>query len=206
MKQVGIIDYGMGNINSITNALRFLGLKWKVTDNRQKIKDFSHLILPGVGSFKIAMQNLKKLNLVDEIMEVGLVKRRKILGICLGMQLLGSSSTEDGYTEGLKFVKNKVTKFSFKQKDIRIPHVGFNNISRFNKDFNLLKDINLKDNFYFVHSYKMNFEKNSNYAICNYGAEFLAAFQNENIFGVQFHPEKSQSSGLKLLRNFFQDQ
>ena len=107
MKQVGIIDYGMGNINSITNALRFLGLKWKVTDNRQKIKDFSHLILPGVGSFKIAMQNLKKLNLVDEIMEVGLVKKRKILGICLGMQLLGSSSTEDGYTEGLKFVKNK---------------------------------------------------------------------------------------------------
>ena len=119
------------------------------------------------------------------------------------MQLLGSSSTEDGYTKGLEFVNNKVTKFSSTDKEFRVPHVGFNNISKFSEDFYLFKNINTKDNFYFVHSYKIDLEKNSNYVLCNYGNEFLAGFQKENIFGVQFHPEKSQSSGLKVLNNFF---
>ncbi len=201
--QVCIIDYGMGNINSITNALNYLGITWNISNSRKDIENFSHLILPGVGSYKVAMNNLNKLDLVDGIKELGLIKKKKILGICLGMQLLGSSSTEDGYTKGLEFVNNKVTKFSSTDKDIRVPHVGFNNISKFSEDFYLFKNINSKDNFYFVHSYKMDLEKNSNYVLCNYGNEFLAGFQKENIFGVQFHPEKSQSSGLKVLNNFF---
>ena len=198
-----IIDYGMGNINSITNALNYLGITWNISNSRKDIENFSHLILPGVGSYKVAMNNLNKLDLVDGIKELGLIKKKKILGICLGMQLLGSSSTEDGYTKGLEFVNNKVTKFSSTDKEFRVPHVGFNNISKFSEDFYLFKNINSKDNFYFVHSYKMDLEKNSNYVLCNYGNEFLAGFQKENIFGVQFHPEKSQSSGLKVLNNFF---
>tara|TARA_B100002051_G_C16718959_1_gene631161 strand:- start:1181 stop:1795 length:615 start_codon:yes stop_codon:yes gene_type:complete len=201
--QVCIIDYGMGNINSITNALNYLGITWNISNSRKDIENFSHLILPGVGSYKVAMNNLNKLDLVDGIKELGLIKKKKILGICLGMQLLGSSSTEDGYTKGLEFVNNKVTKFSSTDKEFRVPHVGFNNISKFSEDFYLFKNINSKDNFYFVHSYKMDLEKNSNYVLCNYGNEFLAGFQKENIFGVQFHPEKSQSSGLKVLNNFF---
>ena len=117
--------------------------------------------------------------------------------------MLGCSSTEDGFTDGLNLVENKVTKFEFKNSTaIRVPHVGFNNVSYLTKDFSLFKNINLKDNFYFVHSYKMNLQNNTNYALCNYGTDFLAAFQKENIFGVQFHPEKSQSSGIQLLNNF----
>lgn len=203
MKKVGIIDYEMGNINSIINSLKYLGYGYKVTNLKEEIDQLPMLILPGVGSFKQAMLNIKRLKLFDELKNQSTIKKKKILGICLGMQILGCSSTEDGLTDGLNLVENKVTKFEFKNSTpIRVPHVGFNNISYLTKDFSLFKNINLKDNFYFVHSYKMNLQNNTNYALCNYGTDFLAAFQKENIFGVQFHPEKSQSSGIQLLNNF----
>ena len=198
-----IVNYGMGNINSVVNAFKFLGVDCKLSDKAEEIKNYPMVILPGVGSFKQAMSNLKKLKLIDELKNLALIKKRKILGICLGMQLLGESSTEDGHNKGLEIVKNKVTKFEFNKENIlRVPHVGFNNIIDLSKNFPLFEEVNINDNFYFVHSYKMNLEKNKKYALCSYGSKFLAAFQDDNIFGVQFHPEKSQSSGLKVLSNF----
>tara|TARA_B100001250_G_scaffold411871_1_gene441596 strand:- start:2440 stop:3060 length:621 start_codon:yes stop_codon:yes gene_type:complete len=203
MKKIGVIDYGMGNINSVVNALKYLGVEYKVTNSSSDLKNLSMLILPGVGSFKKAFLNLENLNLTQEIKNQVLIKKKKILGICLGMQLLGSSSTEDGYTKGLEFINNKVTKFEFSaEQNLRVPHVGFNNIKNLSENFSLFKNIKKKDNFYFVHSYKMVLEKNNQYALSEYGIEFLAAYQKENIFGVQFHPEKSQSSGIQLLSNF----
>ncbi len=202
--KVAIIDYGMGNIQSLSNSLEYLGAEVHVTSKHEELKNFSTFFLPGVGSFKLAVDNLKKLNLFDEIKNQVLIKKKKILGICLGMQLLGNSSTENGFSEGLKFLNNNVTKFNEEKKfSLRIPHVGFNNLSQISKNFDLFKNINELDNFYFVHSYKMRLNSNNKtFACCNYEIEFLAAFQRENIFGVQFHPEKSQSSGLVLLRNF----
>ena len=202
--KVAVIDYGMGNIQSLSNSLEYLGAEVHVTSKHKELKNFSTFFLPGVGSFKLAVDNLKKLNLFDEIKNQVLIKKKKILGICLGMQLLGNSSTENGFSEGLKFLNNNVTKFNDEKKfSLRIPHVGFNNLSQISKNFDLFKNINELDNFYFVHSYKMRLNSNNKtFACCNYEIEFLAAFQRENIFGVQFHPEKSQSSGLVLLRNF----
>ena len=202
--KVAVIDYGMGNIQSLSNSLEYLGAEVHVTSKHEELKNFSTFFLPGVGSFKLAVDNLKKLNLFDEIKNQVLIKKKKILGICLGMQLLGNSSTENGFSEGLKFLNNNVTQFNEEKKfSLRIPHVGFNNLSQISKNFDLFKNINELDNFYFVHSYKMRLNSNNKtFACCNYEIEFLAAFQRENIFGVQFHPEKSQSSGLVLLRNF----
>ena len=202
--KVAIIDYGMGNIKSLTNALSFLNLETYLVNNPKDLKNFSIFFLPGVGSFKLATENLKKLHLIDELKNQILIKKKKILGICLGMQLLGKSSTENGISEGLNFINNEVTRFQFDNKLLyRSPHVGFNNLSKISENFDLFKNINQEDNFYFVHSFKMKHEKNNKvFACCNYEKEFLAAFQMENIFGVQFHPEKSQSSGLRLLKNF----
>lgn len=202
--KVAIIDYGMGNIKSLTNALAFLNVKPYLVNNPKDLKNFSIFFLPGVGSFKQAVDNLKKLKLFDELEHQIFVNKKKILGICLGMQLLGNSSTENGFSEGFNFIDNKVTRFEFKNKNFfRIPHVGFNNLSKISKNFNLFENISEKDNFYFVHSFRMKLELNNRiYACCNYEKDFLAAFQKDNIFGVQFHPEKSQSSGLRLLKNF----
>ena len=202
--KVAIIDYGMGNIQSLSNSLEYLGAEVHVTSKHEELQNFSTFFLPGVGSFKLAVDNLKKLNLFDEIKNQVLIKKKKILGICLGMQLLGNSSTENGFSEGLKFLNNNVTKFNEEKKfSLRIPHVGFNNLSQISENFDLFNKINELDNFYFVHSYKMRLNSNNKtFACCDYEIEFLAAFQRENIFGVQFHPEKSQSSGLVLLRNF----
>ena len=139
-----------------------------------------------------------------EIGENATLKKKKILGICLGMQLLGSSSTEDGLNEGLFFVNNAVNKFKFEtNENLSVPHVGFNNLIKISKNFDLFKNVPESTNFYFVLSYKMDLkENNKNFALCKYGVDFLAAFQKENIFGVQFHPEKSQSNGIQLIYNF----
>ena len=154
--KVAVIDYGMGNIQSLSNSLEYLGAEVHVTSKHEELKNFSTFFLPGVGSFKLAVDNLKKLNLFDEIKNQVLIKKKKILGICLGMQLLGNSSTENGFSEGLKFLNNNVTKFNDEKKfSLRIPHVGFNNLSQISKNFDLFKNINELDNFYFVHSYKM---------------------------------------------------
>ena len=200
---VGIVNYGMGNIKSIENSLLYLGCRFKVLSNPDKISSYSHLILPGVGSFKKAIENLKINGLHQAIQECANNKGINLLGICLGMQLLCESSSEGGFTKGLSLIKNKVETFT--QKEIgnkKIPHVGFNQV-KIEKDSSLFKNINDNSDFYFDHSFKVLQDKElKNFQTCEYGTKFVASFEKDNIYGTQFHPEKSQSNGLTLMYNF----
>ena len=200
---IGIVNYGMGNIKSIENSLLYLGCRFKVLSNPDKISSYSHLILPGVGSFKKAMENLKINGLHQAIQECANNKGINLLGICLGMQLLCESSSEGGFTKGLSLIKNKVETFT--QKEIgnkKIPHVGFNQV-KIEKDSSLFKNINDNSDFYFDHSFRIIQNKNlQNVQTCEYGTKFVASFEKDNIYGTQFHPEKSQSNGLTLMYNF----
>ena len=201
-RKVGIIDYGMGNLKSIENALDYLGVKNQLVDNSKYLSNYTHLILPGVGSFKKAIKNLKSSGMFSKIIKISKTDK-KILGICLGMQLLFSDSTEEGYSKGLGIIKGNVEKFSFKEtKKLKIPHVGFNRIL-FEKNCSFFQDLKKDCDFYFDHSYRITkFDESIIHSKSKYGISFLSAFNIKNIFGTQFHPEKSQSNGLLLLRNF----
>lgn len=200
---VGIVNYGMGNIRSIENSLLHLGCKPKVINSPDKIFSFSHLILPGVGSFKKAIQNLKINGFYEALQECANNKGINLLGICLGMQLMCASSTEGGLTTGLSLIKNKVKAFTKKETDNqKIPHVGFNQVKK-EKASLLFKNIDDNSDFYFDHSFKVQHDKDlENFNACEYGVKFIASFEKNNIFGTQFHPEKSQSNGLTLMYNF----
>ena len=196
---VGIVNYGMGNIRSIENSLLYLGCRFKVLNNPDKIFSYSHLILPGVGSFKKAIENLKIDGLHQAIQECANNKGMNLLGICLGMQLLCESSSE----EGLSLIKNKVETFTKKEVgNKKIPHVGFNQV-RIEKNSSLFKNIKDNSDFYFDHSFRVKQNNNvQNFQTCQYGTKFVASFEKDNIYGTQFHPEKSQSNGLTLMYNF----
>ena len=203
--KVTIIDYGMGNIFSVVSAFKYLGAEVEIVSDPEEISKSSILVLPGVGSFRSAMEFLKGRNIDEAIIDTVTNKGVKILGICLGMQLLGSYSTEDGKTPGLGLLPNRVERFTSKEVNGRkIPHVGFNPLHISEKK-GLFKDLpNLAD-FYFVHSYRMLIKDiQGRYATCKYGVEFLAAYEIGNICGTQFHPEKSQTNGLIMLKNFLQ--
>ena len=202
-KKVAIINYGMGNLRSVEVSLNHLGIQNNVISSPDKLIGFSHIILPGVGSFKKAIYNLKKLGFFEKLPQILKNQNIKILGICLGMQLLFSSSDEDGLTKGLDLLKGKVVKFEKNEtKNLKVPHVGFNQI-KFNKKIDLLKDIQNNSDFYFDHSYRITkFMNILDIFECNYGIDFLAGLSHKNIFATQFHPEKSQSNGLILLKNF----
>jgi len=198
--KVIIIDYGMGNIKSIIGALKYLGVtKIKVSNNSRDLKEADKIILPGVGSFSMAMTNIKLLKMDQSLKYEILDKKKPVLGICLGMQLMGQSSTEDGLTSGLAFVNSKVEKFS--NMSNKIPHIGFNQV-HINKDSILFDGIKDLSDFYFVHSYQMKSENNMKQSLCEYGDNFIASYEVGNIAGVQFHPELSQKNGLKLIDNF----
>lgn len=197
-----IVDYGMGNIYSVLNAFKYSGSEPIYSSNEKYILNASHILLPGVGSFNVAMQNIKRLHL-DDILKEAAAKQIPILGICLGMQLLGNSSTEDGFSEGLglfdgkcELINNDLDTDLFK-----VPHVGFEDIE-ICPSMKLFNGIDNHSDFYFVHSYCMQSNIESNIATCSYGQKFIAAFENGNVMGTQFHPEKSQKNGLQLLKNF----
>jgi len=204
-KEVAIIDYGIGNIWSVINALKYIGAQPKLVDRPADILNAPYLILPGVGSFRQGMAHLQKRGIDDAIRNAVLIRKRKILGICLGMQLLGTYGTEDGKTEGLGIISNGVECFTGKEVGgKKIPHVGFNSII-VSDNSGLFSDLPLESDFYFIHSYRMLIDylgKDSRVGICSYGIEFLAAFEKGNVCGTQFHPEKSQTNGLILLKNF----
>ena len=204
-KTVAIVDYGMGNLRSIKVSLNYLGVKNALVINAKQLKKYSHIILPGVGSFKKAIKNLKSDGMFNEILEISKKKKQKILGICLGMHLLFDSSSEDGHTKGLGIVEGKVERFLPKKTvNLKIPHVGFNEVSFDKKNF-FFRGISDFSDFYFDHSYRIaRFKDNINPVITNHGEKFLSGFNHENIYGVQFHPEKSQSNGLTLLKNFIE--
>jgi len=201
--RIVVVDYGMGNIWSVLSALRYLGCNPIVTSEPDEVVRAQGLVLPGVGSFRKAMTTLRHTGLDKAILEVVQNRGRKILGICLGMQLMGSHGSEDGDTLGLGLIPIPVDKFTFEEIGVnKIPHIGFNSV-RSKPDAIIFRSLPETADFYFVHSYRMlSAGLSGEVATCVHGTEFLAAYEKDNIFAVQFHPEKSQTNGLLLLKNF----
>jgi glutamine amidotransferase len=201
-QKIVIIDYGVGNIHSVSNAISFLGYKkLKISADLNIIADADVLILPGVGAFDEAVKNLRDRHLEAILNEQVLIKKTPILGICVGMQMLASHSEENGFHEGLNWIEGTVKKLDL-PVSFAVPHVGWNNVIVKNKE-PLFTRNDLESNFYFDHSYYFDCDSRYVSAYCDYGIKVTAAVQRDNIFGVQFHPEKSQTNGLKLFRSFF---
>ncbi|MDI6736315.1 MAG: imidazole glycerol phosphate synthase subunit HisH [bacterium] len=201
MAPIAIIDYGMGNLRSVQKAIEKLGGTTIITNSPLKIITASAVILPGVGAFKDAMAQLKKLQL-DTIIHRVIESGKPFLGICLGMQLLFNKSYEYGECEGLNILYGDVRKFP---ETLKIPHIGWNTIqsTEYGTRIPLLEGIPDNSYFYFVHSYYVNPEDDSVImAMTDYGIKFTSMVCKENVYGCQFHPEKSQTMGLRLLENF----
>ncbi|OGC08494.1 imidazole glycerol phosphate synthase, glutamine amidotransferase subunit [candidate division WOR-1 bacterium RIFOXYA2_FULL_36_21] len=198
-----IIDYGMGNLGSILNMLKKIGVEAQISSDLSVIAKASKFIFPGVGSFDNGMRKIKQLGLIEILEEKVLKEKSPILGICLGMQLFTKKS-EEGELPGLGWIDAETVRFNLKDHDqnLKIPHMGWNQIVPQKKSL-LFSEMFSDPKFYFVHSYHL---------ICNdisaeltktfYGYDFVSSVQKENIYGVQFHPEKSHKFGMKLLRNF----
>lgn len=202
---ISILNYGMGNIRSVQNALNFLKIESKVIKTPDEILRSEKLILPGVGSFKKAMENIKNKRLLDPLNEIAIDKNVPILGICLGMQLMAEKSEEAGITEGLGWVKGASKKFSSHDLNIKVPHVGFNTVVFEKNNKSLYNGLDNQADFYYVHSYRISYNDcDAASGWTNYGDKFVASIEKNNIFGTQYHPEKSQSNGLILLKNFSQ--
>jgi len=203
--KVAVIDIGISNLKSLLNCLKFLGINFIITNDKKEIIKGSHIILPGVGSFDEYISLLNKFDLIDCIKENILIKKKLILGICAGMQVIFSSS-EEGKELGLNFLNGKIQRLIYKKDlEFKVPNVGFLNIINYKRE-GIFKNINSKDAFYFMHSYALKscIEKNLNLSYSIHNDLFISAFEKENICGFQFHPEKSQISGIKLLSNFFE--
>ena len=200
---ITVLDYRAGNVNSIKKAFYRLGVDCQISNNNKVIKESQKLILPGVGHFKRGMENLKNSDFFDELNNLVLIEKMPVLGICLGMQLMTKKS-EEGNIGGLGWIDADVKLFKFLdgKKKFKIPHIGWNNL-KINKKEKLFSGIQDDDMFYFVHSYyaSLRDEKDS-LSKTSYGLEFVSSFHKNNIFGVQFHPEKSHDQGLKILKNF----
>jgi len=201
MTKITVIDFGMGNLHSVVGAFRYLGATVSVSSNPIEVENADALVLPGVGSFYKAMTRLNSTGLTDAITEAVKERKRKILGICLGHQLTADFGEEDGGIEGLGFKSGRVERFP-ERLSLKVPHVGFNRVS-FVESSRLFCGLGDSAEFYFVHSYRLAInDLSANASTCNYGDDFDAAYENENIFSTQFHPEKSQTNGLKVLSNF----
>jgi len=201
---VTIIDYGMGNIGSITNMIKRIGYSSEVSRDISQIQAASKIILPGVGHFDNAMQNIDKLGLRNIIRKKAIEDKTPILGICLGMQIMCKQS-EEGSTAGLNLIDADVKRFNFlSHLNLKVPHMGWNIVEP-KKDNNLFDKMLGEQRFYFVHSYHVvcNNEKDI-VATTNYCYDFTSSFGHENILGVQFHPEKSHKFGMQLLKNFIE--
>lgn len=191
----------MGNLQSVKNSLDFLKISNKIINSPMEGKVCNKLILPGVGAFGEAMNQLKTLGF-DKFIKESVKKGKPLLGLCLGMQLLMDSSEEHGYHPGLGLIKGGVYPFQGKIKNLPIPHVGWNDLTK-KKESKLLKDVDDNASLYFVHSFYCDLsDKSQVVATTDYGFDFDSMFEYENIFGCQFHPEKSQKNGLNILKNF----
>tara|TARA_Y100000996_G_scaffold386668_1_gene344877 strand:- start:452 stop:1054 length:603 start_codon:yes stop_codon:yes gene_type:complete len=196
-----IIDYGLGNLASINNMLGQIGLFPKISESFDEISNSNDLILPGVGNFQTGMQNLKSKELDKAIIKAH-KNGARILGICLGMHLLFNNS-EEGNAEGLGLINGYVKKFNFKDSNYKVPHMGWNFV-KFKKNSKLNFKFRDKIKFYFAHSYYVDCKIKENISsTTNYGFDFASTIEKENIYGVQFHPEKSHNFGKEFLKNFY---
>ena len=194
---IAIIDYGMGNLKSVTNAFQKLHADAVITRDKKVIEESNAIVLPGVGAFGKCIENLESFGLLDFIRN--LIENDKLyLGICLGMQILFESSEEAPGVKGMGFVKGTVPRF---KGDMKVPHMGWNSIERV-KGADVLEGIRDEEFFYFVHSFYCKPEEDVVATTTSYGIDFTSSIQKRNVFACQFHPEKSQRVGLALLTNF----
>ncbi len=198
MALIAVIDYDSGNVRSVSKAVEFIGSKAKITKDRNEILQSDGVILPGQGSFGDCMDKLKLYNLVDVIYSF-IDKKKPFLGICVGLQLLFEKSFEFGEHQGLNIINGVIERFPNK-KGFPVPHMGWNSVN-IKTDNGIFKGIENNSYFYFVHSYYAKAEENE-IATTEYIIDFTSAVNKDNVWGVQFHPEKSQKDGLKVLRNF----
>ena len=200
---ITIIDYGVGNLSSIKNMLKRIGVAANITNNLAEIEVAEKLILPGVGHFNYGMQQLHKSNVIPILNQRVLQQKVPILGICLGVQLLTKSS-EEGNEPGLGWIDGTTIAFDKAKigNDKKIPHMGWSDVNSYQQS-KLFTNMPIEPRFYFVHSYHLQLNNPNNVLVnANYGYEFAAGIEHENILGVQFHPEKSHKFGMKLLENF----
>lgn len=200
--KVGVINYGMGNLASVRRALEDIGADVEIVHQPSALYDLNRIVLPGVGAFGEGMGRLRDAGWVEVLQEVIIQQRKPLLGICLGMQMLATEGYEGGLTKGLNFVPGKVQRLDTLGCTLRIPHVGWNEV-RYRTTDALFDGIPDSSDFYFVHSYAFAPEvKEHLIAITTYDYEVSAVIRNNNVFGCQFHPEKSSKAGRKLLINF----
>ncbi len=201
---VAIIDCGVGNHTSVYNALALLQVPAEVTSDPATIASSTHLIFPGVGSFAEGMDGLQKKGLTEIIREEVMTQKKRILGICLGMQLFASEGFEHGHHAGLGFIPGKVLKIDTSVSGYRLPHIGWNEV-RVTGEHAITKHFDHPPIFYFVHSYHFIPEDPAVIAgVCDYGVDVTALIEHGNIFGAQFHPEKSHDDGMQIFKNFLE--
>jgi glutamine amidotransferase len=215
MNLLTIIDYGCGNIRSVYNAFNLISeqkkLRIVISSNKSDIERSSHLVLPGVGSYETCINGLRNSNLIDSILKKVNIEKKPFLGICVGMQMLASKGFENGEFLGLNWIKGNVKKIKKSHELLKIPHMGWNNLL-IKKENSFIKKLKKKIDkpsisAYFVHSYNFETEDSKNKIMTtNYGQEITAMVSNENIIGVQFHPEKSHKFGIKFLETFIENE
>ena len=202
---ISIVDYGMGNLRSVQKGFEHVGAAARIVRTPEAVRDADKLVLPGVGAFADAMTHLRELELIEPLRGFA-ASGKPFLGICLGLQLIFDVSFEDGEHPGLGLIPGRVVRFDFRDdpelRELKVPHMGWNQL-RWDKPCPLLAGLESGDHFYFVHSY---YGEPVDRAVvcgwCDYGRDFAAMVRQDNVFATQFHPEKSQTAGLTILRNF----
>jgi glutamine amidotransferase len=199
---IAVVDYGMGNLHSVAKALEAVGAEVKVTSRARDLRRAERIVLPGQGAFRGAIAALRGTGLVETLTEEVRERRKPFLGLCLGLQLLAEVSYEDGEYAGLGWLPARVERLAAPGAPLRLPHMGWNEVT-FVPNTPLARGLRKSSTFYFAHSYHLVGES-PDYVVatCSYGQSFAAAIQKDNLFATQFHPEKSQQVGLRLLENF----
>ncbi len=200
--KVVIIDYKMGNLRSVQNAFSVLDCEAQIAKTPELLNKADKIVLPGVGAFGDGMANLQMYGWLEALESEVKQKGKPFLGLCVGMQVLASTGTEHGLTRGLKWIPGTVEKLESDEPTVRVPHIGWNDVRVTKKD-GMYAGIGESPSFYFVHSYVLKPDDMSVVnGFCEHGAEFVASIEKDNIWATQYHPEKSQKSGLQVLRNF----